>query len=137
MSLVFTSASDIQIASCLLYDNFLPDSARKAFSCVTSDSIYEAVDNELTIDAFHIKKSSKRGPKEDSVRKYTRFKRVLLHMKPGMTKIGACEKAGAENIKFTKLGEERKQPISAETVRREFDRLVKDIKERGKKPRNI
>ena len=109
----FESTFHIILASMLLHDNLLPDSARKAFADLTLDIIDEAGEKDLQIDALQISPPA-RGRKKNQSEIIRRSRDVLDHVEKGKSKTEAYELVG------------KKYSKSPETIRRDFERLQKE-----------
>ncbi|WP_297451916.1 hypothetical protein [Ferrovum sp.] len=113
---------DVILAAYLLKDNLLPASARDAFAELMMSVIIEARKKKLRIECLHIE-PPKPGRKENRTERFIRFHEVRM-LKNGMT---ATE---AYKVTADKFG---KDPV---TIRREYERVLKRLKERKKTGEN-
>ena len=115
----FVSTFQIIIAAHLLIDNLLPASARLAFVDVMLSTVKEASDKKLTLKALKIS-PAKPGRKRDAAH-FNRCHEVKELLQTGMA-VTQAYLVVAE--KFHK---------SPDTIRRDFERVIKKSKERLKK----
>ena len=114
---------DVILAAYLLKDNLLPASARDAFAELMMSVIIEAREKKLRIECLHIE-PPKPGRKENRTERFIRLHEVRMLIKNGKT---ATEAYQIIADKFNK---------SPDTIRREYERAMKQNKERKKTGEN-
>ena len=110
----FLSTFEIILASLLLEDDLLPAPARVAFAEVMIEIIVEARSAKLNIKCLRIE-PSKPGRKENRAETFIRFREVKYLIQEG-TAVSQAYKVVAE-----------KHFKSPETIRRDYERLVKKM----------
>ncbi len=115
----FSDQHEIRIASFLLHDDLLPDAARKAFSFLMMETLYEATECKLKFNTLFIKPPP-RGRVGDSLTRHVRY-----------SEVGALRVAGETLEKASELVAE-KHNVSPTTIRREYNRLKKEFLEKAR-----
>ena len=119
----FCNTFDVILAALLLQDDLLPASARTAFANLMIEAIAEAQSNKLRIKCLHIA-PPKPGRQKDGRETFIRFHEVRTLIQEGKTATEAYQMVAEGHCK------------SADTIRREFERNVKKIRERKKTGEN-
>jgi hypothetical protein len=113
----FPGTFGIILAAFLLEDDLLPASARVAFAKVMLETIDESISNKLSIKSLHIH-PPKPGRKENRGETYFRFHEVKTLIQEGKTATEAYRVVAEKHFKST------------DTIRRDYERIVKRMRER-------
>lgn len=105
----FKDRHEIRMASFLLYDDLLPDAARKAFSYLMLDAIIEAGDKKVNLESLYVS-PPKRGRKSTGEVRDRRFEVYWLISKEGATPPEAYQKVAD------------KYYVSYDAIRRDYER---------------
>ena len=113
----FSDTFDIILAAFLLEDDLLPASARAAFAKLMLETVDEAESNKLRIKSLDIY-PPKPGRKRNRGESYFRFRELKALIQEGKTTTEAYKVVAEKHFK------------SPETIRRDYERLVKKMGKR-------
>lgn len=113
----FTSIHEIVIASLLLKDDLLPSPARKAFAELMLKTLNEVEASKLRVDCLHIS-PPKPGRSSKRFEILRRCRDVHMLIREGKTASQAYEVVAEKHCKST------------DTIRRDYERHLKKIRER-------
>lgn len=113
----FKSTWEIIVASWLLADDLLPASAKAAFAKLMLETISEADSKKIRLDCLYIK-PPKPGRKENRGETFTRYREVRDLVQNGNSATEAYRIVAEKHHK------------SIDTIRREYERQIKRIKNR-------
>lgn len=119
----FQTTFEIIIAAFLLEDDLLPASARAAFAKVVLETIDEATDNRLTLKCMHIH-PPKPGRKGNPAQTFIKFHQVRTLIQEGATATDAYKMVAGKHFK------------SPDTIRRDYERIVKKMSKRKRTGEN-
>jgi len=109
----FTSKYEIRIASFLLYDDLLPDVARKAFSYLMLETVMEAGDKKIKLDNLYVS-PPKRGRKATGKVRRRRLETHWLIKEEGYSPPAAYQKVADKHC------------VSYDAIRRDYERNIKN-----------